>query len=35
MEGQTRRRRQKVRWLDSIPDPLDVNLGKFWDIVED
>ena len=22
-------------WLDSIPDSVDVNLGKVWEMVED
>ena len=24
-----------MRWLDSIPDSVDVNLGKVWEMVED
>jgi len=24
-----------MRWLDSITDSMDMNLSKFWDIVED
>ena len=24
-----------MRWLDSINDPMDMNLSKLWDIVED
>ena len=34
-EGKRRRGRQRMRWLDSIPDSVDVNLGKVWEIVED
>ena len=34
-EGKRRRGRQRMRWLDSIPDSVDVNLGKVWEMVED
>ena len=34
MEGKRRRGRQRVRWLDSITDSMDVNLSKVWEIVE-
>ena len=26
---------QKMRWLDGIPDSVDMNLSKLWKIVED
>ena len=26
---------QRVRWLDSIADSIDMNLSKLWEIVED
>ena len=34
-EGKRRRRRQRMRWLDSITDLMDMNLSKLWAIAED
>ena len=34
MEGKRRRGRQRVRWLESITDSMDMNLSKVWEIVE-
>ena len=25
----------EMRWLDSVPDSMDVNLSKLWEIVKD
>ena len=35
IEGRRRRRWQRKRWLDSIIDSMDINLGKLQEIVED
>ena len=34
-EGKRRRWQQKIRWLDSATDSMDVNLSKLWETVED
>ena len=35
IEGKERRGWQRIRWLDSIPDSMDMNLSKLWEIVKD
>ena len=35
MEGRRKRGRQRTRWLDSIPDSMDMSLSKFQEMVKD
>ena len=33
IEGRRKRGRQRMRWMDGITDAMDINLGKFWEMV--
>ena len=34
-EGKRRRGWQRMRWLDSVTDSMDMNVNKLWEIVKD
>ena len=34
-EGRKRRGQQRIRWLDSIPNSMDMNLSKLREMVKD
>ena len=34
-EGKRKRGWQRIRWLDSIINSMDMNLSKFWETVKD
>ena len=35
IEGMRRRGRQRMRWLNSITDSVNLSLSKLWEIVKD
>ena len=35
IEGKRRRGQERMRWLDSVTDSMDINLSKLQEIVKD
>ena len=35
VEGKRKRVRQRVRWLDSITDSINMNQSKLWELIKD
>ena len=34
-EGRRRRKEERMRWLESITNPVDMHLSRLWEIVKD
>ena len=35
IKGKRKRGQQKIRWLDGVPDSMDMNLSKLCEIMKD
>ena len=35
IEGKRRREQERMRLLDGVPDSMDINLSKLWEMVKD
>ena len=35
IEGRRKRRQQIIRWLDGVPNSIDMSLSKPWEVAKD